>query len=74
LILLKGEIIMKLKWYTLAKTSYGTIKMRFKEELTRNEAVKIGTKYCEEKGMGYVGTFSASTVDEVEQKLINETL
>ncbi|MED3562343.1 hypothetical protein [Bacillus xiapuensis] len=63
---------MKLEWWTLAKTNYGTIKMRFKEKLTRNEAVEIGSKYCEEKGMEYVGTYSTATIDEVEQKVINE--
>jgi hypothetical protein len=65
---------MKLEWYTLAKTTYGTIKMRFRDKLTRNEAVEIGIKYCEEKGMEYVGTYSSSTIDEVEAKVINETL
>jgi hypothetical protein len=63
---------MKLEWWTLAKTNHGTIKMRFKEKLTRNEAVEIGSKYCEDKGMDYIGTYSSSTIDEVEAKVINE--
>lgn len=65
---------MKITWYTLAKTSYGTIKMRFRDQLSRNEAVEIGIQYCEEKGMSYVGTYSSATIDEVEEKVISETL
>jgi hypothetical protein len=60
---------LKLEWYTLAKTNYGTIQMKLKDKLTRNEAVEIGTKYCNEKGMEYVGTYSPSTIDEVEQRV-----
>lgn len=65
---------MKCTWYTLAKVSYGTIKMRFRDQLTRNEAVELGINYCREKGMEYVGTYTSSTIDEVEAAILYETL
>jgi hypothetical protein len=63
---------MKDTWYTLAVDKLGTHKMRLREEMTREEAVKLGIKYCEENGLEYMGTYTAYVIDYAEVELRNE--
>lgn len=56
-------------WYTLAVSDLGTHKMRFREEMTYDEAVMIGVEYCEESNLQYVGTYSVYVIDYEETSL-----
>jgi hypothetical protein len=44
------------RYKTVYETTYGTVNADFKEEMTFDEAEKLGKEYCEFIGFKYIGT------------------
>ncbi|PLS18893.1 hypothetical protein CVD28_00390 [Bacillus sp. M6-12] len=61
---------MKNKYITLYKAPYGVVKGMLKDEMTFEEAEKLGKDYCQEKGFGYVGTYTEDTVEQAHEEVI----
>jgi hypothetical protein len=57
------------RYYTLYVTDYGTAKAQFKDYHTFDDAVKIGSTYCQEEGFEYKGTYNENEINEAEQEL-----
>jgi hypothetical protein len=44
------------KYQTLYEVSYGIVNAEFKDEMTFEEAEKLGKEYCEKNGFKYMDT------------------
>jgi hypothetical protein len=60
---------MKDKYITLYKASYGVVQGRLKEEMTFEEAEKVGKEYCQQQGFEYVGTYTESEVGKAQEEV-----
>lgn len=60
---------MEERWFTLAVSNIGTHKMQFRDEMNKDDAIKLGKKYCEESNLAYAGTFYYWEVNEKERVL-----
>lgn len=49
-------------WNTLAFSSKGTHKLRFKEKMSKSEAEILGKEYCLENVFEYIGTYDNETI------------
>lgn len=47
---------MKGKYETVYESSYGIVTAYFKDEMTYEEAIKLGKEYCENNGFKYIKT------------------
>jgi hypothetical protein len=48
--------MLKGRYQTIYEASYGIVKAKFKDEMTFEEAEKLGKEYCEENEFKYIDT------------------
>ena len=62
----------KEKYSTIYEAPYGMVIGELKKEMTKEAAVELGQKYCEEHGFKYKGTYSGDEAVAVLQNLIEK--
>lgn len=62
----------KEKYSTIYQAPYGLVIGELKKEMTKEDAVALGQKYCSENGFSYKGTYTGDEAVAALQSLIEK--